>query len=301
MNPSSRVSVIVPVLNGADTVGDLLAALSNQSSLSPDVEILVVDNGSQDETCAIVKRFPVILLQENKRGPGAARNRGLDHATGEVIAYLDADTLPSRRWLSQIAQPFTDPEVNLVGGKTISYKPETGAERFYARFGIHLTEYSLSRQRFPFFASRNLAVRRKDALAVGGWAEDMPTAEDMDFCYRLQREIPGKMVFQESAVLFHRDRTNDNALWRQAWSYGEGLAHMYRRYPNQAPWGWRERRLVGKTLAYRSLRPIALQIGNMAGWVCDDELEFAVYLRKWSWSYWRGFHHMYATGRRKVA
>lgn len=300
MNPSNSVSVIIPVLNGADTIGDLLTALTNQSDSPAEVEILVVDNGSQDGSCDIARKFPVVLLKEEKRGPSAARNHGLSNATGNVVAFLDADTLPSRRWLKELTAPFSDPDVIMVGGKLLSYLPETGAQRFYARMGVHKTEYQLSRERFPFFGAGTLAVRRSEAVAIGGFAEDMPTAEDIDFCYRLQQRFPGKVLRQESAILFHRDRASDAALWRQAWSYGEGVADMYRRYPDQASWGWSEKWQVGKTLAYRSVHPLFLHIGKMLGWVTEDRLEFAVYLRRWSWSYWRGFAHMYATGERKV-
>lgn len=299
MNPTLSVSVIIPVLNGAGVIGDLLTCLCNQVNQPQIVEILVVDNGSQDETCSIAQNFPVKLLKENKPGPGAARNRGLASARGEVIAYLDADTLPSRKWIGEIVKPFFDPEITLVGGKTISYKPETPAERFYARFGIHKTEFELSRARFPFFASRNLAVRRTAAIAIGGWAEDLLTAEDIDFCYRIQQQVPGKTYFQESAVLFHRDRKDENTLLRQAWTYGEGLAKIYRRYPENAPWGMRQILQVGKVLAYRSIRPTMLKIGNRLGIVSYDQVEFAVYLNKWSWYFWRGFGHMYSTGKSK--
>ena len=98
-------SVVVPVLNGEDTIGDLLIALTHQRGVSGNVEFIIVDNGSTDNTKEIVGAYEVMLLHEPKPGPSAARNRGLYHASGEIVAYLDADTIPTRRWLAENYRP----------------------------------------------------------------------------------------------------------------------------------------------------------------------------------------------------
>jgi len=284
------VSVVVPVLNGAATIGDMLNALLHQSGAPQQFEIIVVDNGSTDSTCAIIEKFAVTMLHEPKRGPAAARNRGLRHASGEIIVHLDADTLPTRSWLREIVAPFADPDVILVGGKTVPFRPDTPAERYVARVGLYNAEFDAARPIFPFVASVNMATRRLAALAVGGFSEDMLTAEDMDFCYRLLRQFPSRIVYQSSAVLFHRNRSADTALCRQAWAYGEGAAQLYARYPDVLRWGAAQTMTVCRTLAARTARPPLLRIARSLGSTSDSEIEFARYHRMWTWWYWRGFY-----------
>lgn len=283
------VSIVVPVFNGASTIGDMLQALVHQSWKPASLEILVVDNGSTDETCAVVERFDVTVLTEATRGPAAARNRGLRHAGGELIVHVDADTLPTRTWLREIVAPFVDPEVVIVGGQTRAFRPETAAERFIARVGIFNTERDIVRPLFPFAASLNMAVRRHAELAIGGWSEDMQTSEDVDFCHRLLQTCPGRMVYQPSAILFHRNRRTDEALFRQAWMYGQGAAHLYRRYPAALPWGLPQIVAVWRRFAAQSAKVPWLYLGRRLGMTSDEDLEFARYHRKWMLWHWRGF------------
>jgi glycosyltransferase involved in cell wall biosynthesis len=293
MNRNLSVSVIVPVLNGEATIGDLLTALINQTAVPSHPEIMVVDNGSTDSTVDIVRQFDVRLLHASTLGPGAARNCGLYEAHGEIVAYLDADTLPTRRWLAEIVAPFSDPAVILVGGRTFSYKPTTPAERFIARqLETFAFEYSVSRSLFPFVASRNLAVRREMALAIGGWAEDMPTAEDMDFCYRIQRSYATDIVRQPTAILFHRDPTSDEALRRQAWTYGQGLAHMYLRYPQVARWDFVKSWQLLRILIIRATRPLGLRLNQRWQPIATADIELADYHWFWTQWFWRGFFSM---------
>jgi glycosyltransferase involved in cell wall biosynthesis len=293
----ASVTVVVPVRDGAETIGDLLAALGAQVPPPAAAEIVVVDNGSTDGTADIVRRFDVRLAQAQTPGPSAARNVGLAVARGDVVAYLDADTLPTRRWLVEILAPFEDPAVVLVGGATIGFAPETPAQRFVAsQMEASAFEHSVSRALFPFAASRNLAVRCEPARAVGGWAEDMPTAEDMDFCFRLSRATGAPLAHSPGAIVLHRDRASDRALRDQAWSYGEGLAHMYLRYPEVAGWDAAKTGRLVRILAVRSSRPWALRLrGRPAD---SAQVELARYHALWTWWFWRGFFSMLGRRRR---
>ena len=292
-------SVIIPVRNGAPWIRDLLAALLHQRGAGAN-EIIVVDNGSDDGTPELVSGFPVRLLVETQhRGPSAARNVGMQAAQGEWLAFLDADTLPSRHWLAALVRPLADPAVTCTGGKTISYLPSSPAERFMARLPMHAFEFKTGRRLFPFFASRNFACRRSQALAIDGWAEEMPTAEDVDFCTRLRRRFPGAAQFVEDALLFHRDRADDAALRRQAWSYGQGLAHIYRRYPEVARWSSQNSAELMALQTWRALRPVLLQTAHTVGRAGAEEVTYARYHRLWSDAYWQGFRSMLRTGEQR--
>ncbi|MFC2054216.1 glycosyltransferase [Chloroflexota bacterium] len=298
MVSSVSTSVIIPVLNGAQTIGDTLSALMNQSIQPQKFEIIVVDNGSADGTQKIVQNYNVTLLNELKRGPSAARNRGLHYASGEIIGYLDADTIPTRRWLSEIIKPFSNPEVFITSGKLLFYRPETPAQRFAARRGGMAEEAAL-REVFPFAPSGNMAVRRAAALAIGGWAEGMRTSEDIDFSYRLLKKYPSKIVYVPGALAMIRTRRTDQELKAQAWTWGEGLGHLYRKYPEAIHYDVGHVINLFLVLGFRSTLPLFLRIRYWFGLCTRGDLEFAVYNRIWSWYYWRGFFSMYRSERRR--
>jgi glycosyltransferase involved in cell wall biosynthesis len=283
-------SVIVPVYNGAETIAGTLTSLRAQVG-APATEIIVVDNGSTDATVDVVRRFPVRLLHEGRRGPAAARNRGLEDARGTIVLHCDADCVVTRRWVADlIAALEGDPNAMIVAGRNECFWPSSGAERYAARSGIFDAEQAVRRPAFPFAPSLNMAVRREAALAVGGWDERFSTAEDVDFSHRLlQRFGPSALTYQPAAVVFHRTRATDEALKRQAWSYGEGVAFLYRRYPEELPWDLRRTLLVAGRAAVFLVRPEVLALGKALGVVPHGEVEFSSYARLWNWWFWRGF------------
>ncbi|HWJ71809.1 MAG TPA: glycosyltransferase [Kaistia sp.] len=115
MTMDLRFSVIVPVWNSPDLIAKCLTALEDQSFPRDRYEVIVVDNGSTDQTAEVIARFPgVTMLSERKPGSYAARNRGLAEARGEFVAFTDADCIPHRDWLTA-----ADEAIGLEPGKAI--------------------------------------------------------------------------------------------------------------------------------------------------------------------------------------
>jgi len=287
---SVAVSVVIPVYNGANSIGDMLRSLQSQSAPRPDTEIIVVDNGSTDDTRSIVRRFDVTLLEEPKRGPAAARNRGLRHARGAIVAHCDADTVLTRRWVAEVVAPLGDPDVAVVAGRTLAYRPVTGAERYAAASAMWEAERSVARREFPFAPSLNMAVRRDDALRAGGWDESLLTAEDIDFSHRVLLLDPRRRIaYAPNAMLFHRNRATDEALRVQARSYGRGAAHVYLRHPHMLPWTPKLRLMIASRMARRVAAAPALAALARVGLASRERAEFAAYHRMWYAAYWEGF------------
>jgi glycosyltransferase involved in cell wall biosynthesis len=232
------VSVVIPAYNAADTIAGTLRALQAQVD-APPFDVIVVDNASTDDTARVARDCGATVLQELVRGPAAARNCGLYHATGSIVAHLDADTVPSRRWLAEICAPFAFGEV-LVAGNTLCYPPQTAAERYAQSIGLYSAQRTIARQEFPFAPSLNMAVRRESALAIGGWNTQLKTCEDVDFSHRLLKRGAKRIYYCEKAVIYHRARCDLQSLRRQASGYGEGAAELYRLYPDEVRWDARK-------------------------------------------------------------
>jgi glycosyltransferase involved in cell wall biosynthesis len=290
MSDAIRASIVVPVLNGMPTVTDMLRAVASQAAVGFAFETILVDGGSRDGTVEAARAAGVTVLEEPRRGPGIARDVGLRAARGEIICHIDADTVPTRRWLAELVAAFDDPSVVLAGGKTLSFPPTTPAQRYMAASGRIDSDEYVTRPIFPFVPSRNMAVRREAALAIDGWAEECITGEDVDFCHRLLAAYPSTIAYRERAIVFHYNRETDDQLTRQAWAYGEGAAHLYLRYPDEVSWGARDALHVGRTLATNAMKASVLSLGERLGRVPAERAELARYDHLWWWSFWRGFY-----------
>jgi glycosyltransferase involved in cell wall biosynthesis len=237
MNP--RVSVVIPVLNGAGSIAGTLRALQTQTD-APSHEIIVVDNGSTDSTPELVAQFGVTLLHEGTRGAAAARNCGIRAARGEIIAHCDADTIPTRRWLRALlaavrAEPGRPVPLGAAGA-TIGLASTTPAARFVDVTGGLDAQRHLAHPRFPFAPSGNMMYRRDALAAVNGFDERYRTYEACDLHGRLIRADAGRFTFAPAAVVLHRHRATWKAYWRQQFAYGFGLAQFTHHWSSEIGW-----------------------------------------------------------------
>lgn len=111
------VSVIIPCLNDAATLGEVLSALRSQTYPADRVEILVVDNGSTDKSRAIAVDHNVVLLDEYIRSAYVARNRAIGKARGDYLLFLDADTIPCAVWIEELVRVASTSETGMAGGR----------------------------------------------------------------------------------------------------------------------------------------------------------------------------------------
>src|ERR1700758_5194533 len=110
-------SIIIPTFNGAAHIGNCLDALIKQAERQG-TEILVVNDGSTDNTVEVVSRYRgVRLITQSNAGPAAARNRGALEAKGSIVLFTDDDCVPMADWQSAMLEPFAD--ANVVGVKGV--------------------------------------------------------------------------------------------------------------------------------------------------------------------------------------
>lgn len=127
---SPKVSIIVPVYNGEKTLPLCLDSLMRLDYPKENLEIIVVDNGSVDETARIIKRYPVKYVYEPHKGRARARNKGVELAQGRFVAFLDADCVAHKDWLRNILKGCNDPSIGGYGGTICTYNPSTFWERY---------------------------------------------------------------------------------------------------------------------------------------------------------------------------
>jgi glycosyltransferase involved in cell wall biosynthesis len=115
-------SVIIPTYNRADEIGELLKSLIVQT-LSPEkFEVIVVDDGSTDNTLGIIESFKInsdiriAVINQDHKGPGAARNLGMKHARGKYFVFIDSDCIADPNWLSSFEEAVAVKEVGGFGG-----------------------------------------------------------------------------------------------------------------------------------------------------------------------------------------
>ena len=197
-----EVSIVIPTRDRREDLRRCLEALGRQDYPLDRAEILVCDDGSAeslDETIEAARRagIPIRHLRQEPKGPAAARNLGIRHATGSIVAMTDSDTLPDRRWLSMLMKSLVEqPEAVGVEGQVYAdnegqFDP-LGEGPSNRQGGVYLT--------------CNCAYRRAILIEVGGFDETYPypAYEDTELAARAQQL--GPIAWQPEAIVVHPQR-----------------------------------------------------------------------------------------------
>lgn len=230
------VSVIVPVYNGADTIAACLESLLKQTYPMDAYEVIVVENGSTDDTTRVVEQYPVRLFHSEERGPASARNFGLARSEADIIAFTDADCIADSNWLSELVKPYVDPKIGGVGGAILAYDhhDRTIVEMFSEEHSPLVNFVSGAGEFLPHLYTANASYRRSLINRVCCFNPHLVTAEDVDLAWRLQLQTGAKLHHAPQAVIYHRHRSTRAGLFRQYRQYGFGeisLDTMYSQCP----------------------------------------------------------------------
>lgn len=215
----SRISVIIPAYNAAHFIADAIESALAQTR-RPD-EIVVVDDGSTDDTARVVARYAmhgVRYIYQQNRGPGAARNRGIRETSGELIAFLDADDL----WLPaktevQEAYLAAHPTVALVSCDRWTWKVEKGRqsiERFGPPRGRNARREVMVRNIVG--NPSQVMARREAVLSAGCFDTTMRWAEEWDLWTRIAARADIGFVHQPLCVYrWHSGGLAHENMWRR--------------------------------------------------------------------------------------
>lgn len=193
------ISVIIPALNEEKYLRRCLDSLVRQRRKNQ-AEIIVVDGGSSDRTLQIAKDYADSVLVEPARPVGAARNIGAKEAAGDVLAFIDADTLAGRDWLEVIDRTF-DSDLEAVGvtGPTLPYEG-TRLDRLAYHVATGWAQSLSLKLGRPHVAGFNCAYRKKAFWNAGGFANDRVLSEDVMLSLRMRHQ--GRILFNPDMTAY---------------------------------------------------------------------------------------------------
>jgi glycosyltransferase involved in cell wall biosynthesis len=243
------VSVVIAARNAAATLPRCLESLRRLDY--PDVEVLVIDDGSDDETPAIAREAGVRVFESPRRGPSAARNFGIAQATNDIVAFTDADCVVPKQWLRLLVEGLRSSRAAGAGGPQRNVFEDGTARDLDLFFSLAsvLVEYTRADNRARFVdhnASCNVAYIKHVLLEVEGFAEGLFPGEDVDLDLRLQKLGYRCYYVPDAWVEHHRPGTR------------EWFAGMMRRY------GRAQRLLVERHGRFRTLHYFPYAIGAVA-------------------------------------
>ncbi len=181
------ISIIIPNYNGSRTIGKCLDSIF--SSDDPDREVIVVDDGSEDGSLDIIRKYPCrVVTLEKHAGASAARNAGAHCSRGDVLFFTDADCLLNADTMRILRDSLAALPAHVVLGGTYTLIPYDAG--FFSRFQSVFVNYfeTKNRDNPDYIATHAMAVRAETFKRIGGFKEDfLPILEDVEFCHRLRR------------------------------------------------------------------------------------------------------------------
>lgn len=226
------VSVIVCSRDGAARIADCLLAIKAQTYAN--YEILVINDGSTDDTSAIASQFDQVkVITTPASGLSAARNFGAHAASGRILAYTDDDCVPHCDWLSEIVIAFHHSDCVAIGGPNLPPNASTRKQFVLNHLPDNATHVMLDDQHAEHLPGCNLAIYRETLLECGGFDPLFTQAgDDVDLCWRLL-DAKLNLGFAPNALVWHYRRDSYYRALRQQWGYGKAEALLRERHPHR--------------------------------------------------------------------
>lgn len=237
-----KYSIIVPTYNRQDEIAELLESFIDLNFDSRRIELIIADDGSKDDTRQIVESFrhhmpfPLHFFTQSNQGPGAARNMGMERASGDFFIFIDSDCTVPPDWLTHIDRQLSQQQAEAFGGrdhfradfpdllKAINYSMTsfitTGGLR--GRKGKKLATF------YP--RSFNMGLSRALYQKVGGFGS-LRHGQDIEYSHRLLKS-GAKVIYIDEAIVYHKRRTNLKKFFRQVFNWGVARINLYRIDPD---------------------------------------------------------------------
>jgi glycosyltransferase involved in cell wall biosynthesis len=226
------MSVVICAYNAEATIAECLEAASALDY--PDLDVVVVDDGSTDRTADIAATFPgVRVLREPHAGLSVARNTGWREAYGDLVVYLDSDAYPAPEWPYYMALAMDGPTVGGVGGPNVPPQSDGVAAQRVARAPGGPVHVLLSDDRAEHVPGCNMGFWKIVLDEVGGFDPVYTAAgDDVDLCWKVL-DRGWDIGFHPAALVWHHRRGSTRAYLRQQRGYGRAEALVAQRHPER--------------------------------------------------------------------
>lgn len=224
MNDLPTVSVIVPAYNAEKYIANLIESLLDLDYPKELLEIIIVDNNSNDKTKDIIKQYPVKLLEEtNIQSSYAARNLGIRNSKGEIIAFIDSDCIATPRWVKEGVKVLVSESADLVGGKVeFVYSERKTAAELYDSITHMQIEYDIKDGNVAKTA--NLFVESYLFNKIGMFPDKVKSGGDVQWTAKATRN-GYSLVYAPKAVVKHPARSL-KPLIKKRYRVGRGTTHI---------------------------------------------------------------------------
>ena len=239
MEDKPDISVIIPAYNEEDTIGECLMSLEDLDYPSEKLEIILINDGSGDNTKNVMSNYDQklnpVLLETDGVGPSKARNIGLDYAKGEYVAFIDGDCAVDREWLNELLKGFITEDVAGVGGSQIIPVNATEFEKKVHVFlsSMHfVSEYMKEANGIEFVqhvASCNAIYKTGVVREVQGFDEKLWPGEDVDLDYKITHK-GYKIAYNPKAIVMHHRPKNLMTFYYMMKRYGGAQAYLIKKH-----------------------------------------------------------------------
>ncbi len=233
-----KFSIIVPSYNRADEIAELLHSLAELDFPRQRFEVIIADDGSTDNTPQVVEQtqqqFDMDLkyFTQPNQGPGAARNMGMERASGDFFIFVDSDVTVPSSWLANIDRALQREQADAFGGpdtyrkdfppllKAINYSMTS----FLTTGGLRGKKGKKLAKFYP--RSFNMGVSRKLWQQIGGFSS-LRHGQDIEFSNRILKS-GAKVVFVHDAPVYHKRRTSLRRFFKQVFNWGMARINLYK-------------------------------------------------------------------------
>ncbi len=237
METKLKVSVVINVYNEEDNIEDSLDSLKEQTF--SDFELIIVDDGSTDDTMNLVKRYRNIFdLKTCKTphvGPRKARSEGISKSSGDVIVTVDGDEILKEDYLENILEPYKYHEVGSVGG-VLKSKGSGWASEAYGALNEIFYEFRGKGEEIDWIHAGCSSIRREAYEDVGG-ISTRKTSGDKDISWKLQKK-GWRVILKKDAIAIHKDPTTLSSLMSREYNIGKREYLLLKSHRDKV--GWKE-------------------------------------------------------------
>ncbi len=231
-----RFSVIVPTYNRLDEIRELLLSLEKQTLSKDAFEVIIVDDGSTDATEDFINKLikkgslNLSFYKQDHKGPGPARNTGMEQAKAEYYIFVDSDCIADENWLKAYDETITEPVAGFGGPDKVrsDFSPlqkaiDYSMTSFITTGGIRGSSKKKISKYYP--RSFNMGVHANVVKKIGGFGT-LRHGQDIEFTHRIRSQ--GKTVKVIDAIVFHKRRTSLWRFFKQVYNWGVARINLYK-------------------------------------------------------------------------